>query len=248
MVNPMRRIMNWLMLSALFTSLMAGKAMNQSRADTPVAGNLVRSAPQPIGLASDVANQWLKRIRMATPEEAVRLFAHLFWLSPELAQTIPCLPPLGDWSGNRISSGFGWRNHPTLHTVRHHDGIDIAGPQQFVRAAATGRVAVVGLSKTLGHYVRVDHVNSFATVYGHLAMVLVRPGQSIRIGETMGITGRSGQATGVHLHYSVLKRGIPVDPTSYLTLAIQFVHAYQQPSRRTAGHPATLTERPTWQK
>jgi len=138
--------------------------------------------------------------------------------------------------GNRVSSGFGLREHPILHSVRHHDGIDIAGPHQFVRSAATGRVAVVGKSSSLGQYVKVDHLNSYQTVYGHLALTSVQPGQSVAIGETLGIMGKTGRATGVHLHYSVLKHHRAVNPADYLTLAILFVEHYQRYSQRTRKH------------
>jgi murein DD-endopeptidase MepM/ murein hydrolase activator NlpD len=160
--------------------------------------------------------------------EVVAAYASVFIRAPELAQTIPCLPPLGDWSGNRITSGFGVRTHPTLHTQRHHDGIDIAGPNQYVRAAASGRVVVATYSSSLGQYVRLDHGNSYQTVYGHLALSSVRAGQWVRIGETLGITGSTGRSTGVHLHYSVLKHNVPVNPADYLLLAIRFVQQYQQ--------------------
>ena len=164
----------------------------------------------------------------ADPEKSLKAFPRLFLNSPEMAQTIPCLPPLGDWSGNRISSGFGWRNHPALRSIRHHDGIDIAGPHQYVRAAATGRVEIVGHSQSLGRYVRIDHLNSYSTVYGHLATTMVQPGQFLQIGQTLGITGRSGRATGIHLHYSVLKHNVPLNPVPYLRLAVDFVNQYQR--------------------
>lgn len=177
----------------------------------------------------DKNNGWyLDWIVNADPEQSLRAFPRLFLHSPESAQTIPCLPPLGDWSGNRISSGFGWRNHPTLQSIRHHDGIDIAGPNQYVRAAATGRVEAVDHSQTLGWHVRINHLNSYSTVYGHLAKTMVQPGQFLQIGQTLGITGRSGRATGIHLHYSVLKHNVPLDPVPYLRLAIDFVNQYQR--------------------
>ncbi|MBO0931895.1 M23 family metallopeptidase [Fibrella sp. HMF5036] len=187
-------------------------------------------------------------MQAVSSDEAVRLFDTLFWLSPELAQSIPCLPPLGDWSGNRISSGFGWRSHPTLRTIRHHDGIDIAGPHQYVRAAANGVVVAIGKSASLGQYIRVNHLNSYTTLYGHLAMTLVRAGQRVHIGETLGITGRTGRATGVHLHYSVLKQDVPVDPARYLTLAIEFVNTYQRHLNRITNYQPTNTALPVWQK
>lgn len=193
-------------------------------------------------------DRWRKQIQDASATEVIKMFTTLFWLSPELAQSIPCLPPLGDWSGNRVSSGFGWRNHPTLRTIRHHDGIDIAGPHQYVRAAANGVVAAVGKSASLGQYIRVNHLNSYTTLYSHLAMILVRPGQPIRIGETLGITGRTGRATGVHLHFSVLKQGVPVNPARYLTLAIELVNTYQQHFDRATTYQPTKTTLPSWQK
>jgi murein DD-endopeptidase MepM/ murein hydrolase activator NlpD len=178
---------------------------------------------------SDALRTW---IREARPDQVVQAYSVLFTYSPELAQSIPCLPPLGDWSGNRISSGFGVRTHPTLHTQRHHDGIDIAGPNQYVRAAASGQVEAVAYSRSLGRYVRVDHGNSYHTVYGHLALQSVQKGQQVRVGETLGITGSTGRATGIHLHYSVLKHNVPINPADYLLLAIRFVNQYQKQQRR----------------
>lgn len=167
-------------------------------------------------------------IAAASPEQVVFTYPLLFRRSPEIAQTIPCLPPLEDWSGNRVSSGFGHRTHPTLHTRQHHNGIDIAGFNQYVRAAASGRVIAVTYSGSLGRYVQVDHGNSYETLYGHLALTTVRVGQRIGIGQTLGITGRTGRSTGIHLHYSVLKHNVPVNPADYLLLAIRFVEQYQQ--------------------
>ena len=100
----------------------------------------------------------------APPHEVVRLFTTLFWLVPELAQSIPYLPLLGDWSVNQISSGFSWRNHPTLRTIWYHDGIDIAGPPQYMRSAATGVIAAVGESANLGKCVQVNNLNSYTTL------------------------------------------------------------------------------------
>lgn len=207
-------------ISLIFSSANCLKAINQSNC----------KAPQSEQIAIPVNDELFVQhwVRDASAEQVVQTFNRLFLLSPAEAQQIPCLPPLGDWSGNRISSAFGRRQHPILHTVRHHDGIDIAGPQQSVRSAASGRVAAVGYSVSLGSYVKVDHGNSYKTVYGHLALTSVQSGQSISIGETLGITGRSGRATGVHLHYSVLKHGVAVNPAHYLTLAIRFVEFYQK--------------------
>lgn len=230
--------LNWLVLSYYIEASPLLRARNQSQDSIaqwyPIVGQTDGLDSVPIS-REPYSRMW---IVTALPDQITAQFVALFWQSPALAQTIPCLPPLGDWSGNYISSGFGWRNHPTLRTVRHHDGIDIAGPHQYVRAAAAGQVRTVSYSKTLGHYVCIDHLNSYRTVYGHLSLTLVRVGQTLRIGETLGITGRSGRATGVHLHYSITKQNVPVDPVPYLTLAIDVVRTYQQQARRQTGsHP-----------
>jgi murein DD-endopeptidase MepM/ murein hydrolase activator NlpD len=166
-------------------------------------------------------------VQAAPAGAVVAQFPRLFRLDPETAQHIPCLPPLGDWHGNRVSSGFGLRWHPVRHGLRHHDGIDLAGPNQYVRAAAAGRVVAVGYSRSLGRFVQIDHGNSYRTVYGHLALTTVKPGDTVAIGATLGISGRTGRATGVHLHYAVTKAGRPVDPAPYLLLAIRLVEAYR---------------------
>lgn len=219
----------WLILSALLIGLVSRKAVSQSRFTS--AGAMKSFYANSTGWkkwTNENDSWYLGWIVRAHPETSIRSFPRLFLHAPEMAQTIPCLPPLGNWSGNYISSGFGWRNHPTLGSIRHHDGIDIAGPHQYVRAAATGRVEVVGHSQSLGRYVRMDHLNSYCTVYGHLATTMVQPGQFLRIGQTLGITGRSGRATGIHLHYCVLKHNKPLDPAPYLRLAIDFINQYQQ--------------------
>ena len=229
MVGKSVLIKKWLILSVLLTGLLSGKAMAQSRFTDP--GATMSSYANPTGwkkLTNKKDGWCLGWIVDTDPEKSLKAFPRLFLNSPEMAQTIPCLPPLGDWSGNRISSGFGWRNHPTLRSIRHHDGIDIAGPHQYIRATATGRVEVVGQSQSLGRYVRIDHLNSYSTVYGHLATTMVQPGQFLQIGQTLGITGRSGRATGIHLHYSVLKHNVPLNPVPYLRLAIDFVNQYQR--------------------
>lgn len=214
-----------ILISLTMSSAGSPKAMNQSNTKT-----IILSSLKTKNLPERAVDAW---VGTAQPEQVVAAFAQLFLLSPERAQHIPCLPPLEDWADNRVSSGFGLRLHPTLHTLRHHDGIDIAGPHQNVRSGASGRVIAVGYNKSLGRYVKVDHANSYETIYGHLALVLVKAGQMVAIGETLGITGSTGRTTGVHLHYSVLKHQQPVNPADYLTLAIRFVKRYQQQIRQT---------------
>ncbi|WP_028666175.1 M23 family metallopeptidase [Runella zeae] len=158
--------------------------------------------------------------------EIIRLFPCFFETNPVVAFTIPCLPPVGFWEGNRISSGFGWRKHPLKGKFQHHSGIDIAGNYQYIRTTATGLVEQVGYDNALGLFVIVNHGNSYQTIYGHLADIKVKKNQFLNIGEKIGILGNTGHSTGKHLHYAIKKNSIYVNPAENLTLGIRFLEGY----------------------
>lgn len=159
-------------------------------------------------------------------KEIIRQFSYFFKTNPGVTFTIPCLPPVGFWEGNRISSAFGWRKHPLKGKFQHHSGIDIAGNYQYVRTTATGLVEQVGYDNALGWFVIVNHGNSYQTIYGHLADIQVKKNQFLQVGERIGILGSTGHSTGKHLHYAIKKNGIHVNPAEYLTLGIQFLEGY----------------------
>lgn len=146
----------------------------------------------------------------------------------EAALTVPLIPPLAQWSKNRISSKYGWRWHPVKGGYKFHAGIDLAGPPQIVRAAGVGWVKKTGYDKGLGYFVEVDHMNSYTTVYGHLSFILCRPGQFLPLDTNIGILGRTGTATGYHLHFTVKKNGDNIDPAPYLLLGLRLVETYKQ--------------------
>ena len=158
--------------------------------------------------------------------EIIRQFPCFFESNPVVAFTIPCLPPVGFWEGNRISSGFGWRKHPLKGKFQHHSGIDIAGNYQYVRTTATGLVEQVGYDNALGLFVIVNHGNSYQTIYGHLADIQVKKNQFLNVGEKIGILGNTGHSTGQHLHYAIKKNSIYINPAEYLTLGIRFLEGY----------------------
>ncbi|MGE0456136.1 MAG: M23 family metallopeptidase [Vicinamibacteria bacterium] len=114
----------------------------------------------------------------------------------------------------RISSRFSTaRRHPVLDVVRAHRGVDYAAPSGTpVSASGSGVVAAAGWQGQLGRAVRVRHPNGYETVYGHLSRVLVRPGQRVAQGDTIGAVGSSGLASGAHLHYGMRRDGRPVNP------------------------------------
>lgn len=101
----------------------------------------------------------------------------------------------------------------------YHPAIDIvnsSGPA--VVAGDSGRVEIAGWPDRTGYGNRViiDHGNGFTTLYAHLAKVLVSPGDYVGKGQTIGIMGTTGRATGIHVHFEIRKNGVVLNPLSFL--------------------------------
>lgn len=113
-----------------------------------------------------------------------------------------------------ISSAYG---APRGGRGDFHRGIDIRAPAGTpVLATSQGTVIVAGDGRGYGRYVVLDHGNGLRTLYAHLLDIGVRPGDRVARGEQIGRVGKSGNATGFHLHYEVHRSGQTVDPIAYL--------------------------------
>src|SRR5437773_48330 len=116
----------------------------------------------------------------------------------------------------RVSSRFGARYHPILHSWRAHEGVDFSAAYGTpVRATADGIVARVGRED--GRHrnpSEVRHANGIRTRYGHLSAFArgLQPGERVDQGETIGYVGSTGLSTGPHLHYQFLVNGRPTNP------------------------------------
>jgi len=117
---------------------------------------------------------------------------------------------------SRISSVFNpRRKHPVLNRIRAHRGVDYAAPTGTpVRAAGAGRVQFRGVKGGFGNVVELAHAGKVVTRYGHLSRFAKGLGQGERIeqGEVIGYVGSTGLATGPHLHFEYIERGVYVDP------------------------------------
>lgn len=114
----------------------------------------------------------------------------------------------------RLTSGFGYRSDPFTGVRRMHYGIDLANRVGTrVTAPMDGTVVVVGNQPNgYGRYVVIKHRYGFQTLYGHLSTIDVKRNQYIYQGQTIGQLGNSGRSTGPHLHFSLYKNNVPIDP------------------------------------
>ena len=85
-----------------------------------------------------------------------------------------------------------------------------------VLAAADGVVRMAGCHKSYGNYLRVLHADGDETLYAHLQYLFVRAGEAVGAGQTLGTVGQTGNATGPHLHFEILHRGLRYDPAAAL--------------------------------
>ena len=119
----------------------------------------------------------------------------------------------------RISSGFSMRFHPILQKWRAHLGTDFAAPTGTpARTVGDGVVSFAGGQNGYGNVVFIKHRNGHETVYAHLSRINVRVGQNVGQGDTIGLVGATGWATGPHLHFEFRVNGVHQDP---MTIARQ---------------------------
>ena len=119
---------------------------------------------------------------------------------------------------NRVSSRFNLRRrHPLWNSSMPHRGIDYAAPSGTkVHAAGDGVVTIAGKTKPNGNYIVLRHGERYQTKYLHLSNFArgIRRGQNVSQGDVIGYVGATGWATGPHLHYEFLDRGVHKDPST----------------------------------
>ena len=120
---------------------------------------------------------------------------------------------------SRITSGFGMRVHPIARDWRAHKGVDYAAPIGTpIRTVGDGVVDFAGGQRGYGNVVEIKHRDGKTTVYAHMNSIGVKKGQAVGQGDTIGTVGRTGWATGPHLHFEFRINGEHHDP---LTIAQQ---------------------------
>lgn len=114
---------------------------------------------------------------------------------------------------SRITSRFTMnRFHPVQHTWKAHKGTDYAAPTGTpISTTASGVVEATGYTAGNGNFVKVKHNGTYSTQYLHMSRILVKRGQRVTQGQTIGLVGSTGLATGPHVCYRFWQNGVQVD-------------------------------------
>lgn len=151
----------------------------------------------------------------------------------------PSILPLKTDAVFKVSSHYGWRNHPKTGERKMHNGMDLAAPiGTEVLSTADGIVTEVGYSKEgYGNHVVIKHGNQYVTKYAQLSKMKVTVGDQVEKGQVIALSGNSGQSTGPHLHYEVYKNGKTADPKD-------FIRNYTFAQTSSTVSPKKVTETP----
>lgn len=126
--------------------------------------------------------------------------------SEHMATMLQLIPNGSPVAYHGITSKFGYRINPILHTKEFHRGIDLRAKLNTpIYAPADGIIEFAGANKKsgFGRLVIINHAFGFKTLYGHLNKVVVKSRRFVRKGDLIAYTGNSGLSNGPHLHYEV---------------------------------------------
>lgn len=132
---------------------------------------------------------------------------------------IPSIWPIKGGIGH-ISTVFGYATNDFTGQRYFHQGIDCSTYRTGdpIVATADGKVVLAANDRSYGLTIVIAHAQGFSTRYGHMDRILVRTGQSVKQGQTIGILGNTGVSTGPHVHYEVMIGDKRTNPFDFLWL------------------------------
>jgi murein DD-endopeptidase MepM/ murein hydrolase activator NlpD len=185
--------------------------------ELPGRGGAVSALPQYDLSLGDFTRQldWLTR-QLDDRGDKLGVLESSLTLESARKKLIPTMLPVeGGW----YSSNYGWRIDPFNGQRAFHEGIDVLAEQgTAVHAAAGGVVVYSDFHPQYGNMIEIDHGNDLISRYAHASTRLVKVGDLILRGGKIAEVGRTGRATGTHLHFEVRQRGAPVNPAQFLRL------------------------------
>lgn len=117
----------------------------------------------------------------------------------------------------RLTSGYGYRDHPINGKYFFHGGVDIGGQTgDAIAAFANGTVEYTGKNDSYGLYLQVDHGNGVKSFYAHCSRIVVTKGQTVAMGDKVAEIGSTGTSTGPHLHLELKYNKTHLNPAYYV--------------------------------
>ena len=115
--------------------------------------------------------------------------------------------------GYYFSSYYGWRASPFTGKRTFHGGIDMAARKgTAVYPALDGTVLETGYNSTYGNYIYIKHHSGYKTLYAHLSAINTKKGRFVYTNTKIGEVGSTGLSTGPHLHFSIYKNNVSINP------------------------------------
>ena len=204
-------------LGERLTKLAGFKSQDFLFSEAPGRGGAPSSIPNRDFTMTDLTRQ-IDRLTRTVDDRGDKLGAleSMMTLEGARKKLIPTMLPV---LGGSYNSNFGWRIDPFSGQHAYHEGIDFAGGEGTpILAAAGGVVVYAGPHEAYGNMLEIDHGNELITRYAHASKLLVKVGDMVLRGAKIAEVGRSGRATGTHLHFEVRQRGIAVNPAQFLQL------------------------------
>lgn len=185
------------------------KASFSSKGDEPAEPEPESAPPEPSqpALVTAMAQEYT--------EDGVKLPRNVSLAFYELGLSETAVPVNGT-----ATSGFGYRDSPINGKNEFHLALDIGAKEGTeIGAFAAGTVEYIGASDEFGNYLKINHENNVSSFYAHCSKLLVHKGDQVTCGQTVALVGHTGNATGSHLHLTIEKDNIRLDPAYYVDLS-----------------------------
>lgn len=183
----------------------------RQEADEPVPSAVPEAEPE----TSDAPPAVVTALAQEYSDDGVKLPRNVSFAFYELGLPETVAPVNGP-----VTSTFGYRDSPVNGKYEFHLALDIGAEEgEEIGAFADGVVRYIGESDEFGQYLMIDHANSVSSFYAHCSKLLVHKGDTVDCGQTVALVGQTGNATGPHLHLTIEKDNIRLDPAYYVDTA-----------------------------
>ena len=121
-----------------------------------------------------------------------------------------------------VTSDFGERYHPILQSETLHAGIDLRANYEIVNAIADGIIVREDYDTRSGNYIIIQHRNGIESIYCHLSKFFRKAGDLVFAGDSIAISGATGEVTAPHLHFAIKEDGKFIDPEPLLKAILEY--------------------------